>query len=367
MTPASETRGWLSTQVGNFNLEVAWNATPGEVLVFYGPSGAGKSLTLKGITGLLKPKFGKTVLAGMVVADSVSGCWVPPHKRSIGYVPQNYSLFPHLTVEENIAYGLWRWSPSQVRERVDVLLENFQLKRVAAKRPAHLSGGEQQRVAIARAMAPEPKLLLLDEPFSALDAELRRSFREDLRSLISSWNVPIILVTHDREEALALGHWVLVLDSGKVAAEGAPLSILEQPPTALLARLAGVENLYRGRVLSRSALNGTMLCDFQGVHLEVPLVSLNKDTYVTVGIRARDILLANRPPKGISARNVLEGRVISVIVRSPVVEVVVECGITLKSWITQEAVEELSLKLGTKVWVVLKASSCFLVADHDRM
>jgi molybdate transport system ATP-binding protein len=367
MIPTSVTNGWLSTKVGNFSLDVAWNATPGEVLVFYGPSGAGKSLTLKGITGLLKPQCGKTVLAGTVVADSVSGYWVPPHKRSIGYVPQNYGLFPHLTVEENIAYGLWRWPSSQVRERVDVLLESFQLKRIAVKRPGHLSGGEQQRVAIARAMAPEPKLLLLDEPFSALDAELRRSLREDLRSLLSSWNVPIILVTHDREEALALGHWVLVMDSGRVVAEGAPLSILEQPPTALLARLVGVENLYRGRVLSRSTLNGTMLCDLQGVHLEVPLVSLNEDMHVTVGIRAKDILLANRPPNGISARNVLEGRIVSVIVRSPAVEVVVECGITIKSWITQEAVEELSLKLGTKVWVVLKASSCFLVADHDRV
>jgi len=359
-------RGWIRTRVGDFHLDVEWSVAPGEVLVVYGPSGAGKTLTLRAITGLLRPQAGHVEVGDTVVHDGDSGRWVPPHRRGIGYVPQHYGLFPHLTAAQNIGYGLHRWPRERLQSRVGALLDSFRLTRLADQRPHRLSGGEQQRVALARAVAPEPRLLLLDEPFSALDAEIRRSLRTELRTLLASWDIPIILVTHDREEALALGHRLQVMDSGRVVDEGEPLQLLGQPPSATLARLVGVENLYQGRVLSRSAQNGTMLCEVEGVTLELPLADLPEGATVTIGVRARDVLLATRRPQGLSARNLLPGRILSLETRSPGVEVAVECGITVRSQVTQEAVRELSLRPGTRIWVVLKASSCFLVAREAR-
>ena len=355
-------QGWIRATVGAFHLDVAWRVAPGEVLVLYGPSGAGKSLTLRAIAGLLRPDAGHLEVGGTVVYDAQDARWVPPHQRGVGYVPQHCGLFPHLTVAGNIGYGLGQWPGEQASERVAQLLATFRLTDLAGQRPHQLSGGEQQRVTLARALAPRPRLLLLDEPFSALDAELRRSLRAELHALQASWDIPVILVTHDREEALALGHRVQVIEWGRAVLEGDPLQVLGQPPSALVARLVGVENLYQGRILSRSAQNGTMLCQIEDVRLEVPLAEVAEEAPVTLGIRARDVLLATRRPEGLSARNVLWGNIRSLEVRSPGVQVAVECGITVRSLVTQEAVRELSLEPGKRVWVVLKASSCFLVA-----
>ena len=355
-------QGWIQATVGVFHLDVAWRVAPGEVLVLYGPSGAGKSLTLRAIAGLLRPDAGHLEIGDTVVYDAKDACWMPPHRRGVGYVPQHYGLFPHLTVSGNIGYGLAHLPRAKAGERVAQLLATFRLTDLAGQWPHRLSGGEQQRVALARALAPQPKLLLLDEPFSALDAELRRSLRAELHALLVSWDIPVILVTHDREEALALGHRVQVMESGRAVLEGDPLQVLGQPPSALVARLVGVENLYQGRLLSRSPQNGTMLCQIGDVRLEVPLADVAEAAPVTIGIRARDVLLATQRPRGLSARNVLQGKIRSLEVRSPGVQVAVECGITIQSLVTQEAVTELSLEPGKRVWVVLKASSCFLVA-----
>ena len=356
-------QGWLQANVGRFHLDVSWHVPPGEILVLYGPSGSGKTLTLRAIAGLLRPHAGHVEVGGAVVYDAAEERWVSPHRRGVGYVPQHYGLFPHLSVEENIAYGLGRRSHPEARAQTNRLLETFRLTNLAHHRPHQLSGGEQQRVALARALAPAPKLLLLDEPFSALDPELRRTLWAELRVLPGSWDIPVILVTHDREEALALGHRAQVLEAGRAVLEGEPLQLLGQPPSATVARLVGVENLYQGQVRTRSALNGTMLCQIENTLLEVPLAEVAEGAPVTIGVRARDVLLATQRPKGLLARNVLPGNVLSLETRSPGVEVVVQCGITVRSLVTQEAVRELGLEPGKRVWAVLKASSCFLVAE----
>ena len=174
-------KGWVECRVGDFQLETKWEVEPGQVLVLFGPSGAGKSTTLRAIAGLLRPVHGRIEVGGQVVYDSGHGTWVPTHERRLGYLTQQYHLFPHLKVAANIAFGLSDRSSPAGRERVSELSGLLRLEGLEERYPWELSGGQQQRVALARALASRPAMLLLDEPFASLDAELRRSLRRELR------------------------------------------------------------------------------------------------------------------------------------------------------------------------------------------
>ena len=365
--------GWVQCQVGNFHLETHWEIEPGQVLVLFGPSGAGKSSTLRAITGLLRPVRGHVEVGGRVVYDSSDGVWVPTHQRRLGYLTQQYHLFPHLKVAANIAFGLQdRGSPAG-RERVSELSGLFQLGGLEDRYPWELSGGQQQRVALARALASRPAMLLLDEPFASLDAELRRTLRRELRAMLAQSPVPVMLVTHDREEALALGDSVQVIDQGRTLVTGDPLEVLGQPGQGRVARLVGVENLFDLTVQERNPRDGTMTCVGQGLRLEVPLDSHisggleagGEPDRVTVGIRASDIILAKEDLSGSSARNRLRGQVVSVESRPPGYAVTLDCGQTLRCHITGASLEEMGIQTGQQLWAVFKASSCFLV-DEDR-
>jgi molybdate transport system ATP-binding protein len=356
-------QGWFQASLGDFRLEVAWRVEPGEVLVLFGPSGAGKTQTLRAIAGLLRPHAGRMEVDSQTVYDSQESIWAPPHQRRVGYVPQEYRLFPHLTVSQNIAFGLKPRAQAGSSPELRRLLDAFDLSPLAGQRPHQLSGGQRQRVALARALATSPRLLLLDEPFSALDAELRRTLRTELRRRLASWNIPVVLVTHDREEALAFGHRVLVMELGSIVAEGVPLQVLGQPPTSLVARLVGVENLYQALVTAISPQNGTMLCRVGEVDLEASLADVRVGERLGLGLRSRDVILAIQRPQGLSARNILEGRVAAMEARSPGLQVEVDChGLLVRSLVTQEAAQELGLSPGNTVWVIVKASSFFLVA-----
>ena len=351
--------GWVKHLLGQFQLDVSWKVEPGQVLVLFGPSGAGKTQTLRAIAGLNVPDQGRITIGETLVFDRVFDLWTPPYLRRIGYVPQDYKLFPHLTVEENIKFGRWQGSSLDVGS----LLETFDLIRYAAARPHELSGGQQQRVAIARALAVRPRLLLLDEPFAALDAELRRSLRGEFRKLLVDWNIPVILVTHDKDDALALGDKLAVLEAGEITEEGLPLDVLGQPSTPLVARIGGVENVYTGRVTSKSHLNGVMICRVGQIDLEIPLAQVDQGDAIQIGLRSRDVLLATEQPRGISTRNVLSGRISALVRGNLGVEVTVDCyGTPVVSHVTQETVENLSLETGTSVWVVVKSSSLIPVA-----
>ena len=367
--------GWVECRVGDFRLETAWEVEPGQVLVLFGPSGAGKSTTLRAIAGLLRPVRGHIDVGGQVVYDGDAGTWVPTHERRLGYLTQQYHLFPHLKVAANIAFGLPdRGSPAG-RDRVSELSSLFQLEGLEDRYPWELSGGQQQRVALARALASRPAMLLLDEPFASLDSELRRTLRRELRSMLAQSPVPVMLVTHDREEALALGDSVQVIDEGRTLVTGDPLEVLGQPGQGRVARLVGVENLFDLRIEERNPRDGTMTCVGPGLRLEVPLDShVTEDSSpeggqdrVTVGIRASDIILAKEDLAGSSARNRLPGQVISVESRPPGYAVTLDCGNVgdsrqpLRCHITGAALEEMGIKTGQRLWAVFKASSCFLV------
>ncbi len=362
--------GWVQCRIGSFDLEANWSIEPGEVLVLFGPSGSGKTSTLRAIAGLLRPQRGHIEIGGRVVYDSDSGVSQPTHRRRVGYLTQRYNLFPHLNVVRNIGYGLRDWTSTVADERVRELIEVLRLDGLEQRRPWELSGGQQQRVALGRALAPNPELLLLDEPFASLDMELRRIFRRELRSTLAESKVPVLLVTHEREEALAFADSIQVIDQGKPLAQGNPLDVLGQPGQERVANLVGVENMFQLTIESRNHHDGTMVCVGGGLRIEVPLDTgpagvieppTGNDESVTVGIRASDIILSHQDIRGSTARNRLPGVVTDVELMPPGYQVKLDCGQSLRCQITGAALDEMNIRPGMELWAVFKASSCFLV------
>ena len=372
MNPHPGSRGWLECRIGDFQVSLDWEVEPGRTLVLFGPSGSGKTTALRAMAGLLRPTSGRVEIRGQVVYDGAARIWVPAHRRRVGYLTQDYHLFPHLNVTRNIAYGLSADDRKEARDRVDELLDTFQLRGLEGRYPWELSGGQQQRVALARAISARPRLLLLDEPFSALDWELRRALRQELRATLERSPIPVVLVTHDREEALSMGDDVQVLSDGQCIARGAPVEVLGQPGQAPVARLVGVENLFRMNVVSRHPRDGTMRLAGEGEHtdfsLEAPLdggaPAPGTQDRVTVGIRASDIILSLMEPAGSSARNRLPGTVARVEPRPPGYTVELDCGVPLRCQVTGASLEEMQIRPGQRLWAVFKASSCFLVDDR---
>ncbi|HLH63964.1 MAG TPA: ATP-binding cassette domain-containing protein [Ktedonobacteraceae bacterium] len=241
----------LQHRLGNFRLSVDFQV-PLNFTVLFGFSGAGKSLTLRGLAGLLHPERGSISIAGEVLFDSASGVDLPPQERRVGYVPQHYALFPHLNVVGNILFALphyIHWPGSRKidaahKARLDELLAALELEGLERRYPATLSGGQQQRVALARALMARPRLLLLDEPFNALDVSVRERLRDTLRQFQRHFAIPIVLVTHDHTEVQQLADQVVVLQQGQVAQVGSVQEIFLSPATSTVARLAGQDNHF---------------------------------------------------------------------------------------------------------------------------
>jgi molybdate transport system ATP-binding protein len=231
-----------------FTLDAAWTAGD-EVVALFGPSGAGKSLTLQCLAGLVRPDAGRIVVDGRVFDDTAAGVHLRPQARRLGYVFQGYALFPHLTVRDNVAFGLRDRPAPARRARTLEILGRLGIEGLAGRYPRDLSGGQQQRVALGRALAPDPEVLLLDEPLSALDAPLRRQLREELGRLIREWGKTAVLVTHDLAEAFQLGDRLVVYDAGRVVQAAPKGELLSEPASETVARLVGVRNIVRGVVV----------------------------------------------------------------------------------------------------------------------
>jgi molybdate transport system ATP-binding protein len=238
----------VAATAGAFQLRAALEVERGRTLVLFGPSGSGKSLLLRVIAGI-HPARGRISLDGVDLLDSARRVAVPPQRRRLGYLPQSYALFPHLSVAENVAFGLRGRPQAARRRRVEELLVQLQLEGMAARHPGQLSGGQQQRVALARALATEPLALLLDEPFAALDAPLRRLLRRELQTLRHRYGFAVVLVTHDLGDACALGDRIAVVAGGQVLQVGTPEDVLARPATPLVARITGMRNVFPGRVV----------------------------------------------------------------------------------------------------------------------
>jgi molybdate transport system ATP-binding protein len=336
---------------------------PSGITILFGASGAGKSTLLDCLSGLVRPDDGQITVDGDVLFDSARGIHLPAPKRRVAYVFQALALFPHLTAEENIAYGLSASPVEEIRERVTAILKLFRVENLRKQNPGQISGGEKQRIALARSLVTEPRVLLLDEPLTGMDAELKSAIVDDLRAWNAAKGIPILYVTHSREEVDALGERVIALDNGRVVSSGAPIDVLNAPRRKKLAQAAGFENLLSATVLDLRETDGVMRVRLQesACEIEVPLGYATAGSRVQVAVRAGDILLATEQPRGLSARNVLEGRIVSLEQRGTMVVARVDCGITFVVHITPGALRALELTAGRTVWLVLKTHSCHLV------
>lgn len=218
------------------------------VTVLFGASGSGKTLTLEALAGFLRPDRGRILLNNQILFDGESGVCLPPQRRGVGYVFQNDALFPHMTLAENLSFGIARLPGLERHRRVRGMLDRFGLAALAGRRPHELSGGQKQRASIARALATEPRLLLLDEPVRGLDYPLRQDFYEILRDVRQTFRIPILLVTHDVKEGFELGARMAVYEAGRIVQTGAPEEILLHPRNPSVARLFGITNIFSGTI-----------------------------------------------------------------------------------------------------------------------
>ena len=345
-----------------FVLDVSIEVPPG-ITILFGASGAGKSTLLDCVAGLAQPDEGQITSGADVLFDSATRVNVPVPKRRIAYVFQTLALFPHLSAEENVAYGLNDLPEKEKRERVETILKAFRVGKLSKQKPGQISGGEKQRIALARSLVTEPRVLLLDEPLTGLDTELKAAIVDDLRAWNTAKGIPILYVTHSRDEVDALGERVIALDNGRVVSAGAPMDVLNAPRRKKLAQAAGFENLLQGTVLDLREADGVMRVRLgdSACEVEVPLGYAAVGSRVQVAIRAGDILLATERPHGLSARNVMEGRILLLEPRGTMVVARVDCGVTFIVHVTPGAVRALDLSAGQLVWLVLKTHSCHLV------
>jgi molybdate transport system ATP-binding protein len=348
---------------GTFNLNVHFRALAGFTILF-GASGAGKTTLLDCIAGLSDPDDGRIVVGGEDLYDSEKKRNVAAWKRRMGYVHQDLALFPHLTAEENVAYGLRSLSAAERQRRSRETLGMFRIEHLRDRRPAQISGGERQRVALARALVTDPRALLLDEPLAALDRPTKSSLVNDLRKWNQHHRVPILFVTHNGEEVFALGDEVIMLDGGRIVAQGRPHEVMRAPRLETVAHLSGFENIFDASVVALHEDRGTMVCHLRSgtVELETPLVRAEIGSLLRVGVRAGDLLLATEKPRGLSARNVLPGTMRRLQQRDVIIAATVECGGTeFEVHLTLAARDALQLGPGKNVWVVVKTHSCHLM------
>jgi molybdate transport system ATP-binding protein len=331
--------------------------------VLFGPSGAGKSTLLDCIAGLQQPDSGEIRLGKRIYCDAAANLSLPPQSRKLAYVFQSLALFPHLSVEQNIRYGLAGLAVAEQKKRATYIAAAFRIENLFARQPGELSGGEKQRVALARALVTRPCVMLLDEPLTGLDSALRRSILEDL----SAWNeanrIPILYVTHNREEVDAIGERVVTLINGRVQQTGAPRVVLDAPRSIELAHAAGFENVLSAVVAEHRAADGVMRVSLEhaACEIEIPLGDAAPGTEVRVAIRAGDILVATEPPHFLSARNILPGTIESLETRGTMVSLRVKAGASFVVHVTPGAVRALDLSPGLLVWLVIKTHSCHLV------
>jgi molybdate transport system ATP-binding protein len=342
----------------DFTLDITFTIAPGITIIF-GPSGAGKTTLLDCLAGLTIPGSGKVVVGDRILFDHETN--LPTQSRKLGYVFQDLALFPHLTVGKNVEYGL---TGSDRRQKADAILESFRIAHLRGRKPKQISGGERQRVALARALVTDPCVLLLDEPLAALDAATKSKIIADLRAWNTAHGIPILYVTHNREEVFALGDRVLVLENGSIIADGTPHGVMGAPRRESLAQLIGFENIFHAMVTAAHEDRGTMTCRIadSNVELETPLVRADTGSQILVGIRAGDILLATVQPTGLSARNIIPGRLLSLAQRDVIVAARVNCGVEMEVHLTLAARDSLQLQPGREVWLIVKTHSCHLMA-----
>ncbi len=347
----------ISLPLAQFTLEVEVEMHR-HVTAIFGPSGAGKTSLLDLIAGLRAARSAFIQLDGTVLTDSAKHFSVPPHQRGIGYVPQDLALFPHLSVLRNLLYGQKSGGANDPAFRFEHVAEVLEIQPLVARGVTELSGGEKQRVALARALLASPRLLLLDEPLASLDAPLKAKIIPYLARVRDEFRIPMLCVTHDRFEALALADEIVVLQDGKVRQTGPVSEVFTRPANAEVARLVAVETLQPGTIM--------------GVNDGLATVSVNRiiltalapaagSREVFVCIRGEDVVLQRDPTVTSSVRNRLSARVVALSPEGALVRVELDAGFPLFALVTRAACTELALREGETITALIKAPGIHLV------
>ncbi len=344
-----------------FTLDAAFTAAEGITVVF-GPSGSGKTTTLRAIAGMVTPDEGKIALGERVYFDSAARVNLSMQRRRVGFVFQDYLLFPHLTALENALYGVPGKSDKARRARAREMLRLVGVDHAAARRPRELSGGEQQRVALARALGSDPAILLLDEPLSAVDVATRARLLDEIVELQRQTRIPFLYVTHSPADAVRIGDFLLVLNQGRIVQQGKPLEVFNSPLNVPAAQVAGAENILLGTLAGHQPDQGISVVDFGKCRIIIPHTDLPVGARVTLGIRADDIIVSREPITRTSARNLLPGKVKRLLRDGERIEMIAGCGVDLKARITPQAVQALELAPGADVYLLIKANSCRLLS-----
>ena len=347
---------------GSFRLEADLRAAPGEVLGVLGPNGAGKTTLLRALSGLDALSTGFIRLGDLILDDAATDTFVPPERRPVGLVFQNYRLFPHLNVRDNVAYAprVQGAGRRQARAAADTWLERLDLTALATRRPHQISGGQGQQVALARALAAEPRLLLLDEPLSALDARTRLEVRAQLRSHLEEFTGPVLIITHDPLEAMIMADRLLVIENGRVVQQGTPAQVARQPATQYVARLVGL-NLYTGTLEVATArvfldVGGTFTVTLGDDDAMASAQAGQPTRAVLVGLRPSAISIYVERPAHASPRNVWQGTVVGLELLADRVRVQVDATPPALVDVSAAAVADLALRPGTAVWLSAKAT-----------
>jgi molybdopterin-binding protein len=339
----------IQKSFGAFSLNgISLEVNKGDYFIVLGPSGAGKSVVLEIIAGLVKPDSGTIYLNNININEKRI------QDRNLGLVFQDLALFPHLTVRKNIAYPLKRrgLNQTEINRKVIELAQNLSISHLLKRFPPTLSGGEQQRVALARTLATAPDLLLLDEPLSSLDVELRADIRKLLRE-INRKGQTIIHVTHDYEEAIALGNQIVVMNKGYIEQRGTPQEVFSKPASSFVAGFGGIRNFFKSQLingaeneLTEAKISNTISIFFLG--------NETGEGYITFPENAVSISMNTSDS---SSLNNFKGKVIDIYPQRFGLELVVDVGINIFSLITNESAQKLNLSVGSEVWVSFKASS----------
>lgn len=333
----------LYKRLGNFQLtDINLDIKQGEYFVILGPTGTGKTVVLETIAGMYHPDKGSIYFND----ENFSNLCV--EKREIGFVYQDYVLFPHLNVKENIIFGLKakKLPQSKIQQKLNNIVETFQITHLLDRYPRTLSGGEQQRVSLARALITSPKIFLLDEPLSALDPHTKEKFQQLLKDIHQKMNMTTIHITHDFNEAMYLADRICVMQNGKVVQIGTPDEIFKKPNCDFVANFVGIENILKGSVNN----NKITLCP--NINIESPI---DKQGDVTVALRSEDVYISKSNSQT-KSMNKFNGKVTNIIRKGIISKLNVDIGVNITSVIPSQSLENMDIKLGDNVWASFKES-----------